>query len=415
VFAAIAAAAILTACAGLTDGGRTAASTAPQAAAQASPQAATPQAEPQDALTAMASTRAGADSAPADWAARELPSRIIPNVPETAEAYYAPDSLHVIAQTQDPKALRAQNAKSAGGALTWIFKDDGSEAWRVNDHGQDACSWFFPDMKRIVWTSTRDNMDMPIGNWSDDSEYPQGSELYVSDWKGGSIKRLTNNKYYEAEVTVSPDGKWIVFGRQINGQDDIWLMKSDGTEERQLTFTPDWQEGAPYFLPDNRTIIFRAWQRSVTAELSRIRRETGQRNQTPMTIFTMQLDGSNVQPRTFTNDMNWAPFPTPDGRHFVYVRISEGNNWDVYMSDLAGGEPRRMTWSPSFDGFPSISPDGKKMLFTRSQGQRFMSDLYTYVMDISSLDVGPGNYKGVPAKAVAPAGWKLPVEKAVAN
>ena len=51
--------------------------------------------------------------------------------------------------------------------------------------------------------------------------------------------------------------------------------------------------------------------------------------------------------------MNWAPFPAPDGRHFAYVRIGEGNNWDVYLGDLAGGEPRRLTWNPSFDGFPA--------------------------------------------------------------
>jgi len=366
--------------------------------------------------TAQASARPAADSGPPEWAAKELPIRKIPNIPETAEAYYAPDSIHVIAQTQDPKALRAKDDQSAGGALTWIFKDDGSEAWRVNDRGQDACSWFFPDQKRIVWTSTRDNMDMPIGNWSDDSEYPQGAELYTSDLRGGDIKRLTKNEVYEAEVTVSPDGKWVVFGRQIDGNMDIWLMKPDGTGEKQLTFTPDWQEGAPYFLPDNKTILFRAWQRSVTAELRRIREETGQRNQTPMTIFTMQIDGSNVVPRTFTNDMNWAPFPAPDGRHFAYVRIGEGNNWDVFLGDLAGIEPpKRLTFSPSFDGFPAISPDGKKLLFTRSQGQRFMSDLYTHVMDISSLNVGPENFKGVPATSSPPAGWKLPAEKAVAR
>lgn len=350
---------------------------------------------------------AGAVAAP-DWAAKELPIRIIPNIPETAEAYYAPDNFHIIAQTQDPKALRAQDDKSAGGALTWIFTDDGAQGWRVNDRGQDACSWFLPDMKRIIWTSTRDNMDMPVGNWSDDSEYPQGAELYLSDWKGGNIKRLTNNKYYEAEVTTSPDGKWIVFGRQINGNMDIWRMKIDGTEEKQLTFTPDWQEGAPYFLPDGKTVIFRAWQRTVTDELKRIRKETGQRNQTPMTIFTMNMDGTNVQPRTFTNDMNWAPFPAPDGKHFAFVRINDGTNWDVYIGDLAGGEPRRVTFNPAFDGFPAISPDGKKMLFTRSKGQRFMSDLYTHVMDISSLGIGPEKFTSVPAKATPPAGWTPP-------
>jgi Tol biopolymer transport system component len=350
---------------------------------------------------ASASQRAGSDAGPDDWSSREMPVRKIPNIPEAVEAYYAPDSLHLIAQTQDPDAQRPADERAAGGALTYIFKDDGSEVWRVNDRGQDACSWFFPDGQRIVWTSTRDNMDMPLGNWSDDSNYPQGSELYVSDWKGKDIKRLTNNKFYEAEVTVSPNGQWIVFGRQIDGKMDLWRMNADGTDEKQLTDTDDWQEGAPYFLPDNETIIFRAWKRSVKQKLDEERKATGKRSQTPMTIFTIKADGSDLQPRTFTDDMNWAPFPAPDGRHFVFVRI-EGGNWDIYLGDLAGGAPRRLTWSPSFDGFPAISPDGRKMVFTRSEGQRFMSDLYSYVMDITSLDLGPEKFTGVPPKATPP-------------
>jgi Tol biopolymer transport system component len=183
-------------------------------------------------------------------------------------------------------------------------------------------------------------------------------------------------------------------------------MRTDGTGEQQLTFTDDWQEGAPYPMADGEHIIFRAWKRSEKARLDKLREETGQRSQTPMTIFTMKMDGSEVQPRTFTEDMNWAPFAAPDGRHFFYVRIFENNNWEVVMGDLGGGEPVRITWNPSFDGFPAVSPDGKKLLFARSEGERFMSGLYTYVMDISSLNVGPENFRGVPPKAEPPAGWE---------
>ena len=338
-----------------------------------------PKDEAKSATAAEAPPRANTstEAAPMDWASRELPSRKIPNIPATVEAYYAPDSFHVIAQTQDPMALRPDDQKAAGGALTWIFKDDGSEKWQVNDHGQDACSWFFPDMKHIAWISTRDNMDMPIGNWDNDADYPQGAEIYVSDWKGGNIKRLTNNKVYEAEVTVSPDGKWIVFGRQIDGNMDIWRMKADGTDEKQITFTPDWQEGAPYFLPDGETILFRAWKRS----------EYGKVNPQPMTVFTLDADTKTITPRTFDNDMNWASYPTPDGRHYVFVRVVKDNNWEVFLGDIQGGAPVRLTYHEGFDGFPSVSPDGKKMLFTR----KVVGDngLYTWVMDISSLNVGP--------------------------
>ncbi|MEZ5497790.1 MAG: hypothetical protein R3E77_00035 [Steroidobacteraceae bacterium] len=312
----------------------------------------------------------------------ELPSWEIPNMPEAAEAYYGPDSQHLIAQVQSDKAIKS--ARGSAGFLTQTFKDDGTDIVLVNDHGWDACSYFFPDGKKLIWTSIKDRLDMDIGSWSDWRRYPQGSELYTSDLKGGHVRRLTNNEYYEAEVTVSPDGKWIVFGRQIKGNMDLWLMRSDGTDEKQLTFTDDWQEGAPYFLPDSETIIFRAWKAS----------EYGQRP-TPMTIFTIKRDGSGLTPRTFTHDMNWAPYPAPDGRHFVYVRIVDGNNWEVFMSDMQAGEadvPKRLTFDPGFDGFPSISPDGRKMVWTTSRsggGKGFMQGLRLHVMDITSLGVGP--------------------------
>jgi Tol biopolymer transport system component len=58
-----------------------------------------------------------------------------------------------------------------------------------------------------------------------------------------------------------------------------------------------------------------------------------------MTAVTISYDGSDVQPRTFTKDMNWCPYPTPDGRHFVYVGVFEDNNWEVVLNDLAGWVP----------------------------------------------------------------------------
>lgn len=325
----------------------------------------------------------GQGGAPRAPAGEELPVRIIPNVPSNAEAYYAPDNYHVIAQTQDPLALKAEGRSS--GSLTYVFTDEGTDVRRINDRGQDACSFFFPDGKRIIWTSTRDNLDMPIGNWSDQNNYPQGAELYVSDLDGKNVKRLTHNKYYDAEVSVSPNGQWIVFARQIDGKLDLWRMRADGTGEQQITFTDDWQEGAPNYLPDNETVMYRAWRNS----------EYGKIRPTPMTVFTIKHDGTNNVARTFDRGMNWSPYPAPDGRHYVYVRIVENNNWEIFLGDLAGGEPVRLTYYPGFDGFPTLSPNGKKMLFGRSTGGGFMSNIYTHVMDVSSLDLGPEHYKGV--------------------
>ncbi|MEO7385912.1 MAG: hypothetical protein ABIX37_03125, partial [Gammaproteobacteria bacterium] len=349
---------------------------------------------------------ASSDAPPPEWAGKELPVRMIPNIPSSAEAYYAPDNIHVIAQTKDPMAAQPEKGK-IGGSLTFTYTDTGEELTRINAKGQDACSWFvLPDGKRLIWTSTRDHPEMPAGNWSEETDYPQGAELYTSDLKGGNIKRLTNNSYYEAEVTTSLDGKWVFFGRQIDGKLDIWKMRIDGTGEQQLTFTPDWQEGAPYPTPDGKHLIFRAWLRSDKQRINEEFKATGKHQQTPMTIFTMTTDGTDVQPRTFTHDMNWAPFVAPDGRHFFYDRVFPGNNWEIVMNDLAGGEPVQITYNKGFDGFVSVSWDGKKALFGRSLGSGFMSNIHTFVMDISSLNIGPENFRGsIPPRAARPAGW----------
>jgi len=337
---------------------------------------------------------------------RELPMYKVPNLAENGEAYYAPDGVHLIAQVKDPDA-QDPGGRKVGGSLTYTFTDTGEDIRRINDHGMDACSWFYPDKERLLWTSTRDHIDdMPAGDWSNDADYPQGSELYSSDMDGKNIKRLTNNRWYDAEATISPDGKWIVFGRQIDGNSDLWRMKPDGTEQTQLTFTRDWQEGEAYFMPDSETVIFRAWKHSDKKRLEELDKKNGTHSQTPMNIYSLKVVGPDrdVQPRTFTNDTNWSPFPAPDGRHFMVVRILPGNNWELFIADMAGGEPVRLTYNSGWDGMGAFSPDGKKLALTRSEpGSR---SLFTYVMDVSSLNLGPEKYKGVPPKAKPPAGWQ---------
>lgn len=340
-------------------------------------------------LAAQADTRSGfsppAGVAVTEEGPRKLRVYQIPNIPKAAEAYYANDNLHIIAQVQDPQAVRAK--PTDGGALTWTFTDQGTELTRINAIGNDACSYFFPDMKHVAWTSIRDHLDLPIGNWSDPNNYPQGGELYMSDMKGGNVRRLTNNQYYDAEISVSPNGKWIVFGRQIDGDMDLWRMRADGSGEERITSTKEWDEGRPMYLPDSETVMFRAWRHE----------DYGKIRPTPMTVFTIRHDGSDLKARTRPGTgMNWSSYPAPDGRHFIAVQVIGNNNWEIFLYDMENpdAEPERLTYNDSFDGLDSISPDGTKMLFARALGKGFMSDLYTHVMDISSLGIGPEHYKG---------------------
>ena len=80
----------------------------------------------------------------------------------------------------------------------------------------------------------------------------------------------------------------------------------------------------------------------------------------PMTVFTIKHDGTNLKQRTFDQDMNWAPYPAPDGRHYVFVRVVDGRNWEIFLGDLEGGAPVRLTWYDGWDGLPSLSPNGQE-------------------------------------------------------
>ena len=197
--------------------------------------------------------------------AQELDVSRIPHKGAGAEFYFSPDGKMLIG-----------NAKLEGDETHYVYTmriDDG-EMVKINGKGEDACSHFYPDGSRLIWTSTRDLTDLPKGGYSDPNDYPQG---------GSDVKRLTNNLVYDAEVGVSPDGKWILWSRQIDGEIDLWRMPADGSgEEQQVTFTKGEQEGGAFYLPDSETVLFRSWDIS----------SQGQRGM-PMTIYTINHDGTD--------------------------------------------------------------------------------------------------------------------------
>lgn len=300
--------------------------------------------------------------------AKEFKVWQIPNINEGAEFYFSPDGKSMVG-----------NAKFGDDTVhqVYTFKIDGTDIRKINDKGEDACSFYFPDGKRLLFTSTRDNPHSPKGAFSDPNNYPQGAEIYSCDLDGSNVKRLTKNNYYDAEIAASPDGKWLLFTRQIEGKLDLWKMLPDGSEQQQLTFTPDWQEGGAFFFNDT-TIICRAWDI----------KDQGQRGM-PMSIFTMKSDGSNIKRITTDPGTNWAPFPAPDGDHFVFVKVLPPHNYEIYMMSLKSGEQIRLTFNDAFDGFPVISPDGKYLSFDSNRdAKKGERKLRPYIMDISSLNLG---------------------------
>lgn len=300
---------------------------------------------------------------------KELPVTKLPNMNSGAEFYFSPDSKSMIG-----------NAKYEGDESHKIYtiNVDGTDLKKINGDGETACSYYFPDGKKLIWTSTHDLLDLPKGEWSDPLNYPTGAELYTSDLDGGNIIRLTNNKYYDAEVSVSPDSKKILFTRSMDGKCDLWVMNVDGTNEHQVTFTDEWQEGGSFYLNDSKTIIYRAWER----------KSEGQRGM-PMTIFTIKDDGTDLKQITHDDGTNWAPHPAPDGDHFAFIRVLPPHNFEIFIMSLKTGKQTRMTYNDAFDGFPVISPDGKMLAFSSNRDEeKGVRNLSPYIMDISSLNLG---------------------------
>lgn len=303
--------------------------------------------------------------------------RRIPHLGRAVEFYFSADSRQLIgnAKLDDDEFYRV-----------YILNVDGSGIRRVTDRGAgDACSFFFPDGQHIVWTSTRDNPQL-LGNWSDPKRYPQGAELYVSKPDGTGIRRLTNNRLYEAEVTVSPKGDWIVFARQqANYQIDLWRIRPDGSGEEQITHTPDWQEGGVQYLADGKTLLYRAWQ---------IQDEGGAKQPLPMSLFLINHDGTGLRQLTHEDGVqNWSPYPAPDGKHGVFVKviIEDGElRRKIFLINYDTGEQTQLTYGPGADITPAISPDGKLLSFSSSRGSASGTrDLFLHLADISAFELGP--------------------------
>lgn len=300
----------------------------------------------------------------------ELPIRKIPNVTNGAEAYFSPDGKSVIF-----------NGKMGDDTSHKVYtvNIDGTNLKKINAIGDDGCSHFAPDGVHLIWTSTRDNLDMHSGNYSDPQDYPQGAELYMSDLDGQNIVRLTNNSQYDAEVGISPNGKIVLFSRQIDGMIDLWTMNPDGSNQKQITFTEDLQEGGAFIMSDNRTILFRAWEKSDEGNESM-----------DMHLYTVDIEGKNMNQITFGSGTHWAPFPAPDGEHFAYVTVFPPHNYEIMLRSLKTGKEVRLTHNDGFDGFPTFSPDGKLMSFSSSRGnEKGDRSLKLFVMDVSSLNLGP--------------------------
>jgi TolB protein len=296
---------------------------------------------------------------------------------DNAEAYWSFDSKSL--------SFQATNEKW-GASCDQIFTmpiesgtNGGQKPQQVSSGiGKTTCSYFMPGNKSVLFASTH-GMDSghgcPSAPRSVDGKYVwavhQEYDIYVSDLNGKVLKQLTNSPGYDAEGTVSPDGKKIVFTSTRSGDLELWTMNIDGTDQRQVTKDLGYDGGA-FFSPDSKKLVFRA-SRPKTEEEQKTYKDLlakGLVQPTALEIFTCNVDGSDLRQITNVGKANWAPFMHPSGKKILFCsnhHSQSGRQFNVFAINLDGTGLEQITFDTAFDSFPMFSPDGKYLAFASNR------------------------------------------------
>lgn len=300
---------------------------------------------------------------------------------QNAEAYFSADD----------KQLSFQASTGAERCdQIYILGLDGSNKRQVSTGGgRTTCAYFFPNGKRILYASTRAaGSDCPAP--PDFSRgyvwklYPE-FEIYTARADGSDVKRLTNNPGYDAEATVSRDGKKIVFTSLRNGDLDIYTMDPNGKNVRRLT-TELGYDGGPFFSADGKKIAYRAYHPETPAEKADYQEllTTALLRPKRFEILVMNADGSNKRQITHNGAANFAPFFLPDGKRIIFasnVADPGGRNFDLYLIHEDGTGLDRITYHPLFDAFPMFSSDGKKLVWASNRNGKARGETNIFLAD----------------------------------
>ncbi len=306
---------------------------------------------------------------------------------ENAEAYFSFDGKKLIFQSK---------RNGSGCDRMYTMNIDGTNVRQVsNGKGRVTCGYFQRGDKKIVYASTHAASD-ECPTQPDRSQgyvwpvYPT-YEIYTANADGTKIKALTKNNAYDAEATLSPDGKTIVFTSTRDGDLDIYTMDINGKNVKRLTDELGYNGGA-FFSPDGKQIVYRAFYPKTEAEIARYKELLAKDMIEPAVfeIWVMNADGSNKRQVTDLSSASFAPFFTPDGKGIIFssdhfdVKTPGARrqpNFDLVVVNVDGTGLERITFNETFDGFPMFSPDGKKLVFASNRNAANPGDTNLFIAD----------------------------------
>jgi tricorn protease len=206
-------------------------------------------------------------------------------------------------------------------------------------------------------------------------------DIWTAPASGGLATHLTTHSGLEQFPKFSPDGKWIAFTGQYDGDEQVYVIPAEGGVPRQLTFYPARGPNAPRNGWDNQVM---GWTRDGKSVLFNTLRDAGgaaRRN-----LYTVPLEGGHESPLPMYTA--GAGDFSPDGKRMVYSplfrdfrtwkRYEGGWAQDLYLCDLKTLATENITNDPRTDRDPMWI--GDKIYFASDRS----GTLNLYVYDLAT-------------------------------
>ncbi|HEX4007105.1 MAG TPA: PDZ domain-containing protein [Acidobacteriaceae bacterium] len=213
--------------------------------------------------------------------------------------------------------------------------------------------------------------------------FSYGGDLWLTTTDGGVARRITTNPGLEMFPHFSPDGKWIAFTAQYDGNFNVYVIPAEGGQPRQLTFVPDIGPVPERMGPNNEVM---AWTPDSQRIVFLSRRDTF--NSWFGHLWTVSVDGG--LPKRLDIDRGGLLAFNADGSEMVYNRIFRNfRTWKRYTGGMA---QKLSLWNFKTHHYEQLTNDewtdtfpmwrGDTVYFASDRGEEHRLNLYA--MDMKS-------------------------------
>ena len=301
-----------------------------------------------------------------------------------AEAYWSFDDSLLIFQSDWSRinsqgcdqqfVMRAQPAPAEAGGRP--LSDTTRYQLASTGKGRTTCGYFLPDGD-VLFASTHaasPQCPEPVRFAEGRYVWPiyPGYDIYAASPDGQDVRPIIEGPGYDAEATVSPDGRYIIFTSTRSGDLELWRYEVETGDLLQLTDELGYDGGA-FFSRDSQQIVWRASRpEGDDADVYRDLLKQGLVEPKALDIYVANIDGTDVRRVTELPGANWAPFFHPDGERILFASNHHtmdqgGRVFDLFLIGVDGSNLTQVTHSGTFDAFPMFSFDGKKLVFASNR------------------------------------------------